>query len=124
MTAVSPLDGRYASKVKELRPILSEYGLIRYRVIVEVFLSTLIHVALCYYYTNKTLYFALAYAIFVIFFSCFHLLCKVVVYHALVYRCSLYLVNELSAHTRMQLAMDLLKEQEQKTAQVVSSANL
>lgn len=36
LTAVSPLDGRYASKVKELRPILSEYGLIRYRVIVEV----------------------------------------------------------------------------------------
>jgi len=36
LTAISPLDGRYASKVKELSPILSEYGLIRYRVIVEV----------------------------------------------------------------------------------------
>lgn len=36
LTAISPMDGRYASKVKELRPILSEYGLIRYRVIVEV----------------------------------------------------------------------------------------
>ncbi|GLJ41671.1 hypothetical protein SUGI_0862420 [Cryptomeria japonica] len=36
LTAVSPLDGRYASKVKELRSIFSEYGLIRYRVFVEV----------------------------------------------------------------------------------------
>ncbi|KAH9324808.1 hypothetical protein KI387_004986, partial [Taxus chinensis] len=36
LTALSPLDGRYASKVKELRSILSEYGLIRYRVFVEV----------------------------------------------------------------------------------------
>jgi adenylosuccinate lyase len=33
---LSPIDGRYASKVDPLRPILSEYGLIRYRVIVEV----------------------------------------------------------------------------------------
>ena len=33
---LSPLDGRYASKVSELRPILSEYGLIRYRVFVEI----------------------------------------------------------------------------------------
>uniref|UniRef100_A0A0D6R4G1 Adenylosuccinate lyase n=1 Tax=Araucaria cunninghamii TaxID=56994 RepID=A0A0D6R4G1_ARACU len=36
LTALSPLDGRYADKVKELGPILSEYGLIRYRVFVEV----------------------------------------------------------------------------------------
>ncbi len=34
--ALSPLDGRYASKVEALRPIFSEYGLIRYRVAVEV----------------------------------------------------------------------------------------
>lgn len=33
---LSPIDGRYASKVDPLRPILSEYGLIRYRVLVEV----------------------------------------------------------------------------------------
>jgi len=31
---LSPIDGRYASKVDPLRPILSEYGLIRYRVLV------------------------------------------------------------------------------------------
>ena len=36
LLAVSPLDGRYASKVDALRPLFSEYGLIRQRVIVEV----------------------------------------------------------------------------------------
>ena len=36
LTALSPLDGRYAGKVDPLRPIFSEYGLIRARVIVEV----------------------------------------------------------------------------------------
>ncbi|WP_031432654.1 adenylosuccinate lyase [Methylomarinum vadi] len=36
LTAISPIDGRYASKVEALRPIFSEYGLIRYRVEVEV----------------------------------------------------------------------------------------
>ncbi|XP_024536055.1 uncharacterized protein LOC9629958 [Selaginella moellendorffii] len=36
LTAISPLDGRYANKVKFLRTIFSEYALIRYRVIVEV----------------------------------------------------------------------------------------
>lgn len=36
LTALSPIDGRYASKVEQLRPIFSEYGLIRYRVQVEV----------------------------------------------------------------------------------------
>lgn len=36
LTAISPIDGRYANKVEELRPIFSEYGLIRYRVLVEV----------------------------------------------------------------------------------------
>jgi len=36
LTAISPIDGRYANKVEELRPIFSEYGLIRYRVLVEI----------------------------------------------------------------------------------------
>ncbi len=36
LTALSPLDGRYADKVARLRPVFSEYGLIRYRVEVEV----------------------------------------------------------------------------------------
>jgi adenylosuccinate lyase len=33
---LSPIDGRYASKVDSLRPILSEFGLIRFRVLVEI----------------------------------------------------------------------------------------
>src|SRR5512143_2152902 len=36
LTALSPIDGRYGSKTDELRPIFSEYGLIRHRVLVEV----------------------------------------------------------------------------------------
>ncbi|MGY6276678.1 adenylosuccinate lyase [Methylomonas sp. MgM2] len=36
LTSISPIDGRYGSKVDALRPIFSEYGLIRYRVEVEV----------------------------------------------------------------------------------------
>jgi len=36
LTAISPVDGRYAAKTAELRPIFSEYGLIRHRVLVEV----------------------------------------------------------------------------------------
>lgn len=36
LKALSPLDGRYASKVAPLREIFSEYGLIRSRVIVEL----------------------------------------------------------------------------------------
>jgi len=36
LTAISPIDGRYADKVNELRPIFSEFGLIRYRVLVEI----------------------------------------------------------------------------------------
>jgi adenylosuccinate lyase len=36
LTAVSPVDGRYAGKTAALRPIFSEYGLIRFRVLVEV----------------------------------------------------------------------------------------
>ena len=36
LTATSPVDGRYAGKTAPLRPIFSEYGLIHYRVQVEV----------------------------------------------------------------------------------------
>jgi len=36
LRALSPTDGRYADKVKGLRDIFSEYGLIRFRVLVEV----------------------------------------------------------------------------------------
>ncbi len=36
LTAVSPVDGRYGSKTSALRPIFSEFGLIRCRVQVEV----------------------------------------------------------------------------------------
>jgi len=36
LTAVSPLDGRYGDKTTDLRPIFSEYGLMRHRVLVEV----------------------------------------------------------------------------------------
>lgn len=36
LTAISPVDGRYGSKTTELREIFSEYGLIKYRVTVEV----------------------------------------------------------------------------------------
>src|SRR5512142_3243049 len=36
LTALSPLDGRYASKVDALRPIFSEYGLMHRRVTVEI----------------------------------------------------------------------------------------
>lgn len=36
ITALSPLDGRYHSKVESLRPYFSEFALIRYRVQVEI----------------------------------------------------------------------------------------
>jgi adenylosuccinate lyase len=36
LNAISPIDGRYGSKTAALRPIFSEFGLIRHRVIVEV----------------------------------------------------------------------------------------
>ncbi|MFA7098106.1 MAG: adenylosuccinate lyase [Gammaproteobacteria bacterium] len=36
LTAISPIDGRYGDKTADLRPIFSEYGLIRHRVLVEV----------------------------------------------------------------------------------------
>ena len=36
LSAISPVDGRYGSKTASLRPIFSEYGLIKNRVIVEI----------------------------------------------------------------------------------------
>ncbi|MBK8101753.1 MAG: adenylosuccinate lyase [Cellvibrionales bacterium] len=36
LTAITPIDGRYGSKVENLRSIFSEYGLIRARVLVEI----------------------------------------------------------------------------------------
>lgn len=36
LMAISPLDGRYQDKVSALRPIFSEFGLIKYRLIVEI----------------------------------------------------------------------------------------
>ena len=36
LTALSPIDGRYASKADSLRPYLSEFGLIKVRVTVEI----------------------------------------------------------------------------------------
>lgn len=36
LTAVSPIDGRYGSKTQDLRHIFSEFGLIKYRVEVEI----------------------------------------------------------------------------------------
>lgn len=35
-TAISPIDGRYRTKVSDLAPYFSEYGLIKYRVLIEV----------------------------------------------------------------------------------------
>ena len=36
LLAISPLDGRYCEKLADLRPFFSEYGLIRYRLWVEI----------------------------------------------------------------------------------------
>ena len=36
LTAISPVDGRYGSKTTDLRQYFSEFGLIKYRVTVEV----------------------------------------------------------------------------------------
>jgi len=36
LTAISPIDGRYRSKTESLAPYFSEYGLIKYRVAVEI----------------------------------------------------------------------------------------
>ena len=36
LTAISPIDGRYRAKTKELSEFFSEFALIRYRVLVEI----------------------------------------------------------------------------------------
>ena len=36
LTSISPIDGRYFKKNRELRSLLSEYGLIKHRLIVEI----------------------------------------------------------------------------------------
>ena len=36
LSAISPIDGRYGDKTTELRPIFSEFGLMRYRLLVEI----------------------------------------------------------------------------------------
>jgi adenylosuccinate lyase len=36
LMAISPLDGRYHGKMQDVRPIFSEYGLMRFRVMVEI----------------------------------------------------------------------------------------
>ena len=36
LTAISPIDGRYGGKTEALRPLVSEYGLIGHRILVEV----------------------------------------------------------------------------------------
>ncbi len=36
LTAISPIDGRYGNKCIDLRPVFSEFGLIKHRVLVEV----------------------------------------------------------------------------------------
>ena len=36
LSAISPVDGRYRKKVEELAPFFSEFGLIRYRVFIEI----------------------------------------------------------------------------------------
>ena len=36
LTAINPIDGRYGHLTAELRPLFSEYGLMRYRVLVEI----------------------------------------------------------------------------------------
>ena len=36
LTAISPVDGRYGHKTAALRDIFSEFGLIKYRVLVEI----------------------------------------------------------------------------------------
>lgn len=46
LTALCPLDGRYWNKVKELAPFMSEFGLIKFRVLVEVFFELMF----CFFY--------------------------------------------------------------------------
>lgn len=42
LKALSPLDGRYKQKIKDLCDYFSEYGLIHYRVLVEVIRSLVV----------------------------------------------------------------------------------
>ena len=42
LTAISPIDGRYASKCEELKEIFSEYGLIKRRVLVDLLLARIV----------------------------------------------------------------------------------
>ena len=39
LMALSPLDGRYERFIEDLMPFFSEFGLIRYRVLIEVSVS-------------------------------------------------------------------------------------
>ena len=44
LTAISPIDGRYASKTADLSEFFSEFALIKYRVLVEVqYFTALVH---------------------------------------------------------------------------------
>ena len=36
LTAISPIDGRYGNKTADLRPIFSEFGLLRFRILTEI----------------------------------------------------------------------------------------
>ena len=36
LTAISPIDGRYATKISDLKDYFSEYALIKYRVFIEI----------------------------------------------------------------------------------------
>jgi adenylosuccinate lyase len=36
LTAISPIDGRYRKQVESLAPFFSEFGLIKYRVLIEI----------------------------------------------------------------------------------------
>ena len=36
LTSISPIDGRYSDKTSALKPIFSEFGLMKYRLLVEV----------------------------------------------------------------------------------------
>ena len=36
LSAISPIDGRYSKKTQLYKNIFSEYGLIRYRVLIEI----------------------------------------------------------------------------------------
>lgn len=53
--ALSPLDGRYAERVRVLQPIFSEAGLITARIQVElVFLEQLVNLGIVRKLTNKS----------------------------------------------------------------------